>query len=175
MSSAVARRYADGAFALAREEQAVEAWRLEMAKLDTLFDDEVLQAAFRSPAVSTDRRVELARRLASDLQPRTQNLMRLLIEHRRTREMHAIRVEFDRLADEAAGILHATLTTAVPLNDVEQERYRERLARKVAHEVRLHAEVDPGLIGGARIKIGDHLVDGTVRAKLDQLRRTLHG
>lgn len=175
MSSAVARRYAAGAFALAREELAVEAWRLEMAKLDTLFDDEVLQAAFRSPAVSTLRRVELARPLASDLQPRTQNLMRLLIEHRRTREMHATREEFDRLADEAAGILHATLTTAVPLNDAEQERYRGRLARKVAHEVRLRAEVDPALIGGARIKIGDHLADGSLRAKLDQLRRALQG
>jgi F-type H+-transporting ATPase subunit delta len=175
VSSAVARRYAAGAFALAQEEQDVEAWRTEMAKLDALFADEVLQAAFRNPSVSTARRVELARRLASDLRPPTQNLMRLLIEHRRTRETHAIRQEFDRLADEAAGILHATLTTAIPLSDGEQERYRGTLARKLGHEVRLHAEVDPSLIGGARIKIGDHLVDGSVRGKLDRLRRTLHG
>jgi F-type H+-transporting ATPase subunit delta len=135
----------------------------------------VLQAAFRNPAVSTERRVELARRLAPDLRPSTQNLMRLLIEHRRTREMHAVWEEFERLADEAAGILHAMLTTAVPLSDAEQERHRGTLARKLGHEIRLHAQVDPGLIGGARIKIGDHLVDGSVRAKLDQLRRTLHG
>jgi F-type H+-transporting ATPase subunit delta len=175
VSSAVARRYAAGAFALAEQEHDVDAWRTEMAKLDTLFADEVLQAAFRNPAVSTARRVELARRLASDLRPSTQNLMRLLIEHRRTREMHAIREEFERLADEAAGILHATLTTAVPLSDAEQERHRGTLAHKLGHEIRLHAKVDPSLIGGARIKIGDHLVDGSVRAKLDQLRRALRG
>jgi F-type H+-transporting ATPase subunit delta len=175
VSSAVARRYAAGAFALAQEEQDVEAWRAEVAKLDALFADAVLQAAFHNPAVSTVRRVELARRLASDLRPSTQNLMRLLIEHRRTREVHAIREEFERLADQATGILDATLTTAIPLGDAEQERLRGALARKLGHEVRLHAEVDAGLIGGARIRIGDHLVDGSIRAKLDQLRRTLHG
>ncbi len=172
-SSAVARRYAAGAFRLAEEEHAVDRWRAELAKLDQLFQDEGLRAAFRNPAVSTARRVELARRRGSDLRPQTQNLMRLLIEHQRTSEQSAIRREFERMADQASGIVHATLTTSIPLEEDERQRLRGVLQRKLGREVILRHQVDPALIGGARIQVGDQLVDGSVQTKLEQLRQAL--
>ena len=174
-SGSVARRYAAGAFAFAREQKDIEAWRTEMAKLDELLQDEVLSAAFRNPAVSMPRRLDLAGRLAREVELRatTQNLMRLLIEHQRTRLMSAIRQEFERLADEAAGIIHATLTTAVTLTDQERSAYEQAMARKLGARVRLRAQVDPALVGGATIQIGDHLVDGSVRTQLQRLRQEL--
>ncbi len=175
MSSAVARRYAEAAFAVAREEKDYEGWRREMGLLAELFADDVLAAAFRNPAVSVTRRLELAGQLAPELRFETYNLMRILIEHHRTADTPAIREEFDRLVDEAQGIVHVLLTTAVPVPPREETAYRQALARKVGRDVRLRVQVDPALIGGATIQVGDHLVDGSIRTRLEELRRALAG
>lgn len=175
MSSLVARRYAEAAFVVAREDKDYDGWRREMALLTQLFSDDVLAAAFRNPAVSAARRLELARQLAPEIRPQTYNLMRLLIEHQRTTEMLAIREEFDRLVDEAQGIVHMTLTAATRVSAEDQRRYRQALAQKVGRDVRLQVQVDPLLIGGAIIQVGDHLVDGSIRTRLEQLRRVLAG
>jgi len=119
--------------------------------------------------------MELARKLAPELRPETQNLLRLLIEHRRTSEMPAIRREFERMADEAAGIVNVALTTAVELGDAEQQRYERALADRLGKKVRIEYRMDAGLVAGATIQIGDHLIDGSVRTQLDRLRQRLAG
>ena len=172
-ASNIGRRYASGIFQLAEEEKAVDTWRAEVAKLDDLLSDDVLRAAFQNPAVDSARRMELARRLAPELRPETQNLMRLLIEHHRTADMPAIRREFDRLADQASGIVTATMTTAIPLEEAERRRYEQQLSKKLDRKVRLAVRTDPALIGGASIQIGDHLVDASVKSRLDRLREDL--
>ena len=173
--SNVARRYAQGIFQLAEAAHDLDAWRNELAQLDALLQDDVLRAAFANPAVSTPRRMELARKLAPELRPETQNLLRLLIEHRRTSEMPAIRREFERMADEAAGIVNVALTTAVELGDAEQQRYERALADRLGKKVRIEYRMDAGLVAGATIQIGDHLIDGSVRTQLDRLRQRLAG
>lgn len=174
-SSAIARRYAEAAFAVAREQQDYPGWRREMRLLAALFREEVLASAFRNPAVSVPRRLELARTLAPELRPASFNLMRLIIEHQRTSEMPAIREEFDRLVDDAQGIVHVSVTTAIELSARDETAYRRALADKLGRDIRLHLQVDPALIGGATIQVGDHLVDGSVRTRLEQLRRSLEG
>ena len=99
----VARRYAAGIFQLAQEENAIDSWRAELAKLDELLADDVLVAAFQNPAVGIKRRMELAKLLAPELKPETENLLRLLVEHHRTRYMHEIRQAFQRLAPIRGG------------------------------------------------------------------------
>jgi F-type H+-transporting ATPase subunit delta len=169
----VARRYAQGVFQLAEAEKDLERWRGQLQQLDALLQDDVLRAAFANPAVPTPRRLELAASLATELRPQTRNLLRLLIEHRRTSEMPEIRREFERMADEAEGIVNATLTTAVDLSDPERQRYEGELARRLGRKVRLEHRRDPALIGGAMVQIGDRLVDGSVRTQLDRLRQRL--
>lgn len=172
-ASNVARRYAAGIFQLAQEENAIDTWRSELAKLDELLQDDILVAAFGNPAVGVKRRMELARLLAPELRPETENLLRLLVEHQRTRHMHAIREEFERLADEASGIVHATVTTAIDLDQDDRRRYEQELARKLGRKVIVKFLSDPAIVGGAAIQIGDHLVDGTVRTQLARLRQEL--
>jgi len=175
MSSAVARRYAEAVFAVAREENDYDGWRREITLLAELFQDDVLATAFRNPAVTAARRLELARRLAPELRPETFNVMRILIEHHRTADTPAIREELDRLVDDAQGIIHVLLTTAVPVPPRDETAYREALGRKIGRDVRLRVQVDPALIGGATIQVRDHLVDGSIRTRLEQLRRALAG
>lgn len=169
--SNVARRYAQGIFQLAQSD--LEGWRRELEQLDALLQDDVLRAAFANPAVTTPRRLELAQKLAPELRKETQNLLRLLIEHRRTSDMPEIRRVFERMADEAEGIVNALLTTAIELSEAERKRYQEDLARRLGRTVRLEYRRDPELIGGARVQIGDRLIDGSVRTQLDRLRERL--
>jgi F-type H+-transporting ATPase subunit delta len=173
--SNVARRYAQGAFQLAREEHDLDSWRAELARLEALLQDDVLDAAFHNPALSMQRRMELARMLAPELRPETENLLRLLVEHQRTAEVSAIRREYERLADEAAGIAEVTLTSAVDVSQADRERYERELAQRLGRQVRLHYRRDPELIGGATIQIGDRVVDGSVRTQLQRLRQALGG
>jgi len=172
--SNIARRYAQGIFQLAKEPD-LDSWRQELAQLEALLQDDVLRAAFANPSVTTPRRMELAQRLAPELRQETQNLLRLLIEHRRTSEMPAIRREFERMADKAAGIVNVALTTAVDLSDAEQQRYERVLADRLGKKVRMDYRHDPGLVAGATIQIGDRLIDGSVRTQLDRLRQRLAG
>jgi len=172
-TSNVARRYAAGIFQLAQEENAIGTWRTELAKLDELLQDDVLVAAFQNPSVGVMRRMELAQLLKPELRPKTENLLRLLVEHYRTREIHRIREEFERLADEASGIVHATVTTAIELDKDDRGHYEQELSRKLGRKVTLRFVTDPTIVGGAAIQIGDHLVDGTVRTHLARLRQEL--
>ena len=172
-ASNVARRYAGGIFQLAQDENAIDTWRAELAKLDELLQDDVLVAAFANPAVGVKRRMELAQLLKPELRPETENLMRLLVEHYRTRTIHRIREEFERLADEASGIVHATVTTAIELDEDDRGHYERGLSRKLGHKVNVRFVTDPAIVGGAAIQIGDHLVDGTVRTQLARLQQEL--
>ena len=169
----IGRRYAQGVFQLAEAQNDIDAWREQLERLDALLQDDVLRAAFANPAVPTARRLELAQKLGSDLRPETRNLLRLLIEHRRSAEMPDVRREFDRMADDAQGIVNATLTTAVALNEADQDRYQQELARRLGRKVRLEYRRDPELIGGATVQVGDRLIDGSVRTQLDRLHQRL--
>jgi F-type H+-transporting ATPase subunit delta len=117
--------------------------------------------------------MELAKLLAPELRPQTENLLRLLVEHHRTRYIHEIREAFERLADEASGIVHAALTTAIDLEPDDRKRYEQALAGKLGRKVSVTFRTDPAIVGGATIQIGDHLVDGTVRTQLARLRQEL--
>ena len=172
-ASNVARRYAAGIFQLAQEEEAIDAWRAELTKLEELLQDDVLVAAFRNPAVGISRRMELAELRKPELRPETENLLRLLVEHHRTGEIRRIRQEFERLADEASGIVHATVATAIELEADDRKRFEQALAKKLGRKVTVEFSTDPGIVGGATIQIGDHLVDGTVRTQLARLRQEL--
>lgn len=174
-ASNVARRYAEGVLRLAQEEKAIDSWRQELGKLDQLLDDQVLAAAFSNPGVGPQRRLELAKLIAPDMRPQTLNFLRLLVEHQRTAQMPVIRQEFNRLADEALGLAHATLTTAVPLDQGERERYGRALEQRLGRKVELRFATDPSLMGGATIRIGDRLVDGSVRTQLERMRQELVG
>ena len=81
--------------------------------------------------------------------------------------------EFQRLADEAAGRVRATVTTAIELDRGDRDRVQEGLAKRLNKEVRLSVVVDPRIIGGLKLQYGDRVVDASVAERLQQLRRRL--
>jgi F-type H+-transporting ATPase subunit delta len=101
------------------------------------------------------------------------NLVMLLIESDRVRDVGGIEEEFNRLADEAAGRVRATVTTAVQLSAEDRERVADGLSRRLGKDVDLEVLVDPHILGGLKLQYGDRLVDASVATRLQQLRRRL--
>ena len=172
MATAVARRYAKAVFELAQQDGDLEAWERRLTMIRDLFDDARVGSILRNPTIATEERERLITG-SPGFDTETANLARLLVESDRTKEAAAIGEEFQRLSDEAAGRVRATATTAVELTAADRERITRELGAVMAKDVRLSVVVDPRVLGGLRLQIGDHLIDATVAARLQQLRRRL--
>jgi F-type H+-transporting ATPase subunit delta len=176
MAGAAARRYARAIFELAKEEGQVDAWAARLAAVrDALVPGEV-RAVLANPSIPVQRREEAAASLVADTAgPEGVNLVRLLVGAGRLADVGRIAEEYERLADEDAGRVRATAITAVPLSRAETDRLTADLGRKLGREVRLDARVDPAIVGGLVLRVGDRVMDGSVATRLQQLRRHLAG
>ena len=170
MATAGAKRYARAVFELAQQEGKVEEWGRNLEQVREVMSDSRVAAVLTNPTITTEQRMALV----SDLFDReTTNLARLVIESNRVREMAGIEREYERLADEAAGRVSATVTTAVELTPADRDRVADELSRRLGKEIRMHVVVDAGILGGLKLQYGDHLVDASVATRLQQLRRRL--
>jgi F-type H+-transporting ATPase subunit delta len=175
-SSAAARRYARALFALAREENRVDAVRDELDGLAELLAGhaELQQALFRPLYPAAERRAVLhAVCQRSDASDTVRRFCAYLVEQRRLVDFDAIREEFVRLADEAAGRSKAHVVAANPLREDQRERLRRALTARMGKQVALELSVDPSLLGGAIATVGGLVFDGSLRTQLRQLRASL--
>jgi len=168
-----ARRYAQAIFALAREDNSYDRWCSELEQIAALFAIPLAAKALTSPVLSAERKVAVIETEVPDLQPRTRNLLRLLAHHNRLRLLPEIASALRELVNRARGIATARVTTAVPLDAAAQELLAERLGRYLGQQVELETTVDPSIIGGVIARVGDLLLDGSVRGRLEALRRRL--
>ena len=97
--------------------------------------------------------------------------MRLLVARHRVERIDEIVEGYETLADDAAGRVRATVTTAIPLSEADREALGRDLSRGLQKDVRLEARVDPAILGGLVLEVGDRLTDASVATRLDQLRR----
>jgi F-type H+-transporting ATPase subunit delta len=174
--SAAARRYARALFSIASDEGAVEPVRSELARLAGLLDENAdLRHALFRPLHPVNERRAVLRRLCErlGLSASVRSFLSFLIDQRRLVDFAAIRREYERLADEAAGRLRAEVVAASELPPAQRERLRSALARHTGRDVELAVTVDPALIGGAIAKVGGLVFDGSLRTQLAQLRDTL--
>lgn len=172
MATAAAKRYAKAVFELAQATGQLDQWGSRLARVRELFSDPQVAALLSNPTIATDQRESLV--IAPNLldEPAT-NLARLLIEAGRIDEARDIEQEFQSLADEAAGRVRATLTTAIELERADRDRVERELSRRLGKAVRLSVVVDPRILGGLKLQYGDRVVDASVATRLQQLRRRL--
>lgn len=171
MATAAARRYARAIFELAHHEGNVEAWARRLAQVREVLSDPEVARVLTNPTIATEQRMELVSDLFDGKE--ATNLARLLIESDRVRDVAAIEEEFERLADEAAGRVRATVTTAVELSSQDRDRVAEELSKRLGKQIHLDVLVDPRILGGLKLQYGDRLVDASVATRLQQLRRRL--
>jgi F-type H+-transporting ATPase subunit delta len=173
VASARAKRYAKAVFELAQEEGKVEEWARRLEGVRTLLTDPEASAVLFNPVIPSVRRVEVIDDLAAGLGKEAANLAKMMVATGRPELIGGIVEEYTTLADEAAGRVRATATTAVAMEKNDQQRLSKQLSERLGKEVRLEVRVDRSIIGGMVLQIGDHLIDASVATRLQQLRRRL--
>ena len=169
----VARRYAEAYFDLAREANDIAGWRAELAAVsDALSDPEVGQA-LHNPRLSLAHRVRIGLGLLEGVSEPARNLARLLIERQRSSRIREVLAAYDELADRASGVLRAEVLTAVPVDARLSEQITSTLSRRFGQSVRPVIRQDPSIIGGLVVRIGDRVIDDSIRTHLEQLQAAL--
>jgi F-type H+-transporting ATPase subunit delta len=169
-----ARRYAEAAFEVATRDGTIETWRRELDATASVVEDERVGRTLANPSIPMETRLEIARKVFGSLAgDKVLNLIALTLRRGRIEELPRIAAEFRRLDDERQGITHATATSADALTPDEARALTQRLEELTGGKVALDLQVDPGLLGGVVVRIGDRLIDGSVRSRLERLRSQL--
>ena len=169
-----ARRYAEAAFQVATRDKTVEAWRSELDSAAAIVAEERIGRALANPSIPLQTRIATAEATFGPLVGRqVLNLIALLLRRGRIEELPRLAAEFRRLDDARQGITHATATSASSLTADEVNALTKRLEQFTGGRVELDVQVDPSLLGGLVVRVGDRLIDGSVRSRLERLRMQL--
>lgn len=169
-----AKRYAQAAFQIAVANGTVGAWRIQLEDVAQVLTDSGAASILADGRLPVESRQAMLERTLT-VSPLVMNLAKLLVAKGRSGEARAVASAFGRMADTADGIAHAQLTTAVQLEPGQVRAIEARLSTSMGVSVRAVATVDSAILGGLVVRVGDRLVDGSVRTRLKRLRRELEG
>ena len=172
LSGSSARRYAEALLQIATSEKAEEEFAASFERLRQALSGEILRA-LRNPGVPLRAR-QAAIQAATAGEPKAiRSLLGLLLERERVALFPQIAVAYSDLVERRAGIVKGKITTATELSTREREDLVERLERSSGKKIRATFAVDESLIGGAKVQIGDRLIDSSLKAQLAELEREL--
>jgi F-type H+-transporting ATPase subunit delta len=173
-STSAARRYAEAALELARRDGTLDPWLVELRLAVELVGAEEAATVVDNPAIAWEhRRAVITGLLGSRVGIPTRNLVLLLARRGRLAILPRVVDEFRRLVDREHGIVIANVTSAQPLEPADLAAVAERVQAMAGARVEVRAAVDPELIGGLTVRIGDRLIDASVRGRLTRLRASL--
>ena len=168
--SNLARPYAKAIFELARDAGDYTKWSDQLAFLSTVSTDKNMLSAFHSPAVSIQQKTDLLLDIGkAQLDDQGQSLVKLLVQNGRLAALADINEQFVILRDEAEQVIEAQLITASEIDDARKAVIQKALSKRLGKKIKLQASVDESLIGGAIVRAGDWVVDGSVKAQLQDL------
>jgi len=175
-ANAIARRYAKALVQLAAEEGAVEKFHGELARVEALFvANPELGSLLSNPAYGIEAKLEILKDVAGKLtlSGTISNFLLLLQERSRMTCLPAIFASYNILADELSGVVRPLITSALPLGDAQIAEIKAALEKSTGKKVILKLEIDPSLIGGVVTKIGDKVLDGSVKTQLTRIEAIL--
>lgn len=169
MSSAVGKRYARALFEVASERGKIDQVEADFAAIvQAVEQNEDLAKIMLHPHIAADAKQSLIDELFKDhVGEEIFNFLNVLIESGREQQLSDIYRSYVQLANEARGVAEAIVTSAKPLSAEEQAELAEQFGQKLNKKLHVTSVVDPSILGGIIIKIGDRLYDGSVKAKLE--------
>lgn len=173
-ANTIARPYAQAAFDFAKQKGELKSWSELLTVAAAAVADEQVAALIVNPQLSTTQLRELMQALTGDAggQP-GQNFMRLLIEEHRLTVLPEISEQFELLRAEEEKTVDVEVRSAFALDEAHQQKIAAALKKRLGREIRLHCEVDEKLVGGAVIRAGDQVIDGSVRTRLTEMSSAL--
>lgn len=170
----IARPYAEAVFASADADGKLQPWSQALQRLAMIVSDPDMHSAIGNPKVDPEQLYELVAAVAGDtLNAQAQNFVRVLIENDRLAVLPEIATLFELLKDEREGVIEAQIESAFAVDDAALAQLVEDLERRFKRKVRPQVTVDRELIGGALITVGDEVIDGTVRGRLENMTSAL--
>lgn len=167
------RRYAAAVLEIAREERNLDAWAEAVEALGALTAQPAFVAALQGDGMTDERFQAIVQRVLPGATPTQLNLFRLLRRKSRLALGPSIASFFQELLDEERGLARAVVTTAVELDGERRAQLERRLGAQTGRQVSVVTRVDPAILGGLMVRIGDRLLDGSTRTRLRQLRTQL--
>lgn len=172
----IVRPYAVAAFRLAKEKKALAKWSEMLGFAAAIAADAQMQAFIADPKVAAADQEKLFLAVAGDkLDDAGKNLIKLLVEYDRLALLPDVVAAFEELKAQDEGVLEAEITAAAKPSDAEVKALVQRLESKFGKKIEASVTVDPDIIGGIKILVGDTVIDASVRGQLQELAYTLKG
>jgi F-type H+-transporting ATPase subunit delta len=170
----VAQVYARALFEVAREHDRLDDTREQIDQFASALDDRREMAVFFfSPYFSTEEKKKALKRAIEDADPIFTNFLEALVERHRMPAIFGIRAGYEQLWDEENRLLPVQITSAVPLDEKMVQGIGDRISEQTDQKVELSSSVDPDLIGGIVLRVGNVILDASIRSRLNQLRKTV--
>ncbi len=170
----IARPYAEAAFRLAKQGNALAAWSDQLALIASVYQDSGMQAAMANPKVTAAEIERLLLAICGDrIDAPARNLIRLLVHNRRLAAVAQIRELFEDLKLQDEGMVDAKISSAYPMDDAQRSQVVNLLSTRLKRKINATVTLDPDLIGGIKVEVGDKVWDASVRGKLQTMAATL--
>jgi ATP synthase F1 delta subunit len=168
----IAKVYARSLFEVAREQAKLDLVREQLGQLvDALNQHRELAVFFFSPYFSVKEKQDALGRVLVDADPALLNFLRLLVEKHRMPVIFRIRDAFEQLWEEENRMLPVEITSAIELDADTIEGLSQEISQRTGRKVKLAARVDPDILGGLVVRVGNSILDASIRNRLEQLRR----
>ena len=167
------QRYAQAIFELALQNDQLELWSNDLRLADQVLQDEEFRAFLSHAEVPLERKINAVNTVLESVDPLVKNLVALLVTRGVASLMHDVQTAYNRLVDAHRGRQQVEVTSAVPLSDQELERITRFASNLINKEVVVSTQVDESILGGVVIQIGDQLLDGSTRSRLEALRKQI--
>jgi F-type H+-transporting ATPase subunit delta len=169
--STIARPYAEALFSAASGEKAADAWLPLLDALDQAVEQPQVASLTGDPRLSSAQKFDLISAVVGGkLPPQLASFLKLVIENDRLSALPEVAAQFHRLKNDAEGTADCLIESAYALSDVQLADLVKRLSSKFPRRLKPQVKLTPQLIGGVRVTVGDRVLDGSVRARLDAMR-----
>jgi ATP synthase F1 delta subunit len=168
----IAAVYANALFEVAKEQGLLKEVREQLREFAKALDENrSMQFFFFSPYFSTDEKKEGLKRAVEDAEPLFMNFLEALLERHRMPAIYRIRDRYEQLWDREEQILPVQVTSAVDLEEGIVDSIGERIREQTGRKVEISSRVDPEIIGGIVLRVGNSILDASIRNRLNQLRK----
>jgi F-type H+-transporting ATPase subunit delta len=168
--STIARPYAKAAFEEARDHRRLGPWSEALRTAAAVVSDSRVESLLGNPRVTAEELAALVIEIAGpQLDEEGRNFVRTLADNGRLALLPEISAHFDELKSEAEGVIDVTVTSAAPLDESQRAKLAAALERRLGRSIRLQCATDPALIGGAVLRAGDLVIDGSLRGRLERI------
>ena len=167
------KRYARAIFEVALENNEIEKWLSNLEIMAQLPEDPVLLTLLQSPKLGFEDKVKMIDERLPDISPLARNLAYLLVARGRVSLITQIVTHYHQMVDDYRGIKHATITTAVPLEEADKQKLETALSALLEKKLVMETRVDKNIIGGLVARVEGKLLEGSTRYKLETLKKEL--